>query len=145
MKPYQTLVISIFGLIWLVNGCKPKEALRPLSLGEAIVQQVDNTFAGTDIGYAFMMMTDGKVAAQTSGGLKSRSIEAQGALPFTVNDRMATGSSTKTITALAFMKLAAQKGIKPTDKIINYLPPSWQKGQNIDLITFADLMTHTRD
>jgi CubicO group peptidase (beta-lactamase class C family) len=135
-------LIAFFVLFYLVQGCKTPD-VKPTSLGEAMVQQADKTFAGTDIGYAFMMMQNGQVVAQTSGGLKSRAIENQGALPFTIDTKMSTGSSTKTITALAFMKLAAQKGIKPSDKIIDYLPPQWRKGQNIDLITFANLMTHT--
>jgi Beta-lactamase len=129
-------------LFYLIEGCKTPD-VKPTTLGEAMVQQADKTFGGTDIGYAFMMMQNGQVIAQTSGGLKSRGIENQGALPFTFDTKMSTGSSTKTITALAFMKLAAQKGIKPSDKIIDYLPPQWRKGQNIDLITFANLMTHT--
>lgn len=123
-------------------ACNRITEVQPANLGEAMARQVDKTFAGTDIGYAFMLMQNGQVIAQTSGGLKSRAIENQGALPFTIDTKMLTGSSTKTITALAFMKLTTQKNIKFTDKIIDYLPPTWRRGPNIDLITFGDLMTH---
>jgi CubicO group peptidase (beta-lactamase class C family) len=138
----KNILLPVFSLIFVFLCCNP-DRLKPSNAGQLMAKEIDKTFKDTDIGYAFMMMQEGKVIAQTSGGLKSKSFEDQGALPFTIDTKMGTGSSTKTITALAFMKLCTQKNIKPSDKIIDFLPPQWQKGKNLDLVTFADLMTHS--
>jgi CubicO group peptidase (beta-lactamase class C family) len=49
---------------------------------------------------------------------------------------------TKTLTAMAFLKLAQQKGLHTTDRIAKYLPPAWVQGAGINQITFGDLLTH---
>jgi CubicO group peptidase (beta-lactamase class C family) len=69
-------------------------------------------------------------------------VDAEGEKPYTIDTKMHIASMSKTIAAMAFVRLAAQKGIKTSDKIGPYLPPSWPKGENIDQITFRDLLNH---
>ena len=47
------------------------------------------------------------------------------------------------MTAIAMTKLLNVKNIPFSTPIIKYLPDYWAKGPNINLITFANLMTHT--
>jgi CubicO group peptidase (beta-lactamase class C family) len=57
--------------------------------------------------------------------------------------RMHVASCSKLITAMAMTKLLNDKQIASDTSILNYLPNYWAKGQNVDLITFRHLMTHT--
>jgi CubicO group peptidase (beta-lactamase class C family) len=57
--------------------------------------------------------------------------------------RMHVASVSKFLTAVAMVKTLDSKGISYDAKIINYLPAYWSKGNNINQITFRQLMTHT--
>src|SRR5262249_49968928 len=52
-------------------------------------------------------------------------------------------SVTKTMTAVAALKLLAAKNVSVTSTIAAYLPQSWSLGQGVSAITFAQLLTHT--
>lgn len=57
--------------------------------------------------------------------------------------RMHVASVSKFLTAVGLVKALDSKGIPYDAKIINYLPSYWSKGNNIDKITFRNLLTHT--
>jgi CubicO group peptidase (beta-lactamase class C family) len=57
--------------------------------------------------------------------------------------QMHIASCSKLMTAIAMTKLLNEKHIPYDTPIIKYLPSYWAKGPNINLITFANLMTHT--
>lgn len=103
---------------------------------------LDDSLRGRNIGYGFVIFENDVLKASGQGGLKSRAVDAEGEKPFTIDTKMHIASMSKTIAAMAFVQLAAQKGLKTTDKIAPYLPPSWPKGDNIDQITFRDLFNH---
>lgn len=113
-----------------------------LSLTDAFAQALTSLLQNRDIGYGFTIYENNELKASGAGGLKSRSVDAEGQKPYTIDTKMHIASMSKTITAMAFTQLAAQKGIRTTDKISSYLPPSWTKGPNIDQITFYDLFNH---
>ncbi len=56
---------------------------------------------------------------------------------------MHIASCSKLMTAIAMTKLLNVKNIPFSTPIIKYLPDYWAKGPNINLITFANLMTRT--
>jgi Beta-lactamase len=56
--------------------------------------------------------------------------------------RMHIASCSKTITAIALTKLLNQRDMPYDAPIYPWLPQYWQQGDNVKLITFADLMTH---
>ncbi|GAB3173202.1 serine hydrolase domain-containing protein [Telluribacter humicola] len=103
---------------------------------------LDDSLKDRDFGYSYAIFEKGEMVTSGGGGFQSRSVESAGAIPFTVDTKMHVASMTKTLTAMAFLKLATEKGIKPTDYIIDYLPSAWHRGTNIDKITFHDLLTH---
>jgi CubicO group peptidase (beta-lactamase class C family) len=67
---------------------------------------------------------------------------SDGSLGWNTDRPMHIASVSKLITAIALTKLLDAKGISYDAAIIDYLPTYWQKGQNIDKITFRHLMTH---
>ncbi|WP_247231372.1 serine hydrolase [Telluribacter sp. SYSU D00476] len=103
---------------------------------------LDDSLKGRDFGYSYAIFEKGEMVASGGGGLQSRSVESAGAIPFNVDTKMHVASMTKTLTAMAFLKLAAEKGIKPADPISKYLPDGWQQGLNLEKVTFHDLLTH---
>ncbi|GAB2797655.1 hypothetical protein GCM10027275_48960 [Rhabdobacter roseus] len=107
-----------------------------------LAQVLTDSLRGRDFGYSFAIYEKGTLVASSGGGFQSRAVEAAGAIPATIDSKMQIASMTKTITAMAFFRLAAQKNIKATDPILNYLPPTWPKGPNLNRITFRDLLTH---
>jgi CubicO group peptidase (beta-lactamase class C family) len=62
---------------------------------------------------------------------------------WTQDTRMHVASVSKFLTAVAMVKTLDSKGISYDAKIIDYLPTYWSKGNNINKITFRQLMTHT--
>jgi CubicO group peptidase (beta-lactamase class C family) len=63
-------------------------------------------------------------------------------LGWTGNTRMHIASVSKLLTAIGLVKLLDSKGISYDAKIHTYLPAYWQKGNNIDQITFRHLLIH---
>jgi CubicO group peptidase (beta-lactamase class C family) len=62
---------------------------------------------------------------------------------WTQDTRMHVASVSKFLTAVAMVRTLDSKGISYDAKIIDYLPTYWSKGNNINKITFRQLMTHT--
>lgn len=112
------------------------------TLTDLFAQTLTSLLQNRDIGYGFVIYENNELKASGSGGLKSRSVDATGEKPYTIDTKMHIASMSKTLAAMAFTQLAAQKGIRTTDKISPYLPPSWVKGPLVDQITFYDLFNH---
>jgi CubicO group peptidase (beta-lactamase class C family) len=116
--------------------------LTQLNLTDAFAQTLTGLLQNRDIGYGFVIYENNEMKTSGAGGLKSRTVDSEGEKPYTIDTKMHIASMSKTIAAMAFAQLAAQRGIRTTDRISPYLPPSWTKGPNIDQITFYDLFNH---
>ncbi|KAA6439992.1 beta-lactamase family protein [Dyadobacter flavalbus] len=121
---------------------KPVEFATEADYTKRLVKTLKDSLTNRGFGYSFIVSRKNEIVGYATEGLQSRAIEAFGEKPVTLNTKMQIASMTKTLTAVAFLKLASEKGVKTTDKIIRYLPPKWAKGENIDEITFRDLLTH---
>ncbi len=113
-----------------------------LSVADLFGLELDDLLRGKNVGYGYVVYENNTLKTSGQGGLKSRSVDAEGEKPYTIDTKMHIASMSKTIVAMAFTQVMAQKGIKTTDKIAAYLPPSWPKGDNIDRITFRELLNH---
>ncbi len=148
MKARSTpgLWLMLVGLL-LLDGCKrgqepdPTPAASP-TLATLYAQTLTDGLQDRDLGYGFVIYDKATMVASGAGGFKSRLVDREGQQPYTIDTKMHIASMSKTIAAMAFAQVAAQKGIRTTDRIAPYLPPSWAKGPNIDQITFRDLLTH---
>jgi CubicO group peptidase (beta-lactamase class C family) len=67
---------------------------------------------------------------------------ADGSLTWQNAQSMHIASLSKLITAMAAVKLLAEKKISHNARIVDYLPAHWAVGPNVDQITFANLLTH---
>ncbi len=66
-----------------------------------------------------------------------------GSTGWTGDRAMHVASVSKFLTALGMVKTLDAKGISYDAKIAPYLPTSWAKGNNIEKISFRNLLTHT--
>ncbi len=119
----------------------PTSTSQP-TLVDAFAQTLTGLLQNRNFGYGFAIYENSDLKASGAGGLRSRATDPEGERPYTIDTKMHIASMSKTIAAMAFTQLAAQKGIKTTNKIAPYLPPSWPKGENIEQITFGDLFNH---
>lgn len=145
MKALFTSISIFCAALVLVVGCKKDKDPVPVPEDPAkrFVQILDDSLKGRGFGYSFAVYKKNEMLGSGSGGLQATTVEADKDFPVTLDSKMQIASMTKTITAASFLTLAQEKGIKTTDKIIDYLPKTWTKGPNIDLITFKELLTHT--
>ncbi|REA63289.1 serine hydrolase [Dyadobacter luteus] len=107
-----------------------------------LVQTLNDSLKGKGFGYSFIVTRKAEIVGEGFGGFQARSIEQGGERLVSLDSKMQVASMTKTITSVAFLKLAEEKGIPINTPIITYLPPSWTKGINTDRITFGDLLKH---
>ncbi|QIP14798.1 beta-lactamase family protein [Spirosoma aureum] len=147
MRVYYLLprvFISMILIVLVAYGCKRNAdpVPTPVLLTDLFARTLTDSLQNRNLGYGFVIYEGNEFKASGNGGLKSRTVDAQGEKPYSIDTKMHIASMSKTITAMAFTQLAAQKGIKTTDKIGKYLPQSWPKGENIDQITFRELFNH---
>ena len=102
-------------------------------------------------GYALELRQDGaQIASQAWGYAINGSAEGQRVWPPVVlpsldwgtGIRMHIASCSKMITAIALTKLLNQRDMPYDAPVYPWLPQYWHQGDNVKLITFADLMTH---
>ncbi len=137
---FAFLLVLTSGGIYSCGEAEPDPSTQPLP--EVFAQKMEDTLKDRGIGYAFAIYEGTQLMAKGSGGFQSRSNDPEGQKDFTPDTKMHIASMTKTLSAMAFLKTANQKGVKTTDLIAPYLPPTWQLGAGISQITFGDLLTH---
>ena len=105
------------------------------------VQGLHTALASNTAGYTMELREHGQtIASMQSGGAH---LPTDGAEAWTDTVPMHVASCSKLVTAMAMTRTLAAHNMSPDTPIVSYLPTYWQKGQNIDKITFRMLMTHT--
>jgi CubicO group peptidase (beta-lactamase class C family) len=92
------------------------------------------------VGYVMRLRQHGQPIASAQGGWAK--MPSDGAESWAQTVRMQIASCSKLITAIAMRRMLAAHNLPQSTKIIDYLPTYWEKGQNVDEITFVELMTH---
>jgi CubicO group peptidase (beta-lactamase class C family) len=105
-------------------------------------QNIDTTINQQAVGYAYIILNNGLLVASNAYG-KARTASNPPQTAMTLDARSNAASVTKTMTAVAALKLLAAKNVSVTSTIAAYLPQSWSLGQGVSAITFAQLLTHT--
>jgi CubicO group peptidase (beta-lactamase class C family) len=105
-------------------------------------QNLDAAINQQAVGYAYLIMNHGLLVASNAFGKARKAADAP-ETSMSLDIRSNVASVTKTMTAVAALKLLAAKNISVTSKIGPYLPKSWTLGSGVAAITFAELLTHT--
>jgi len=103
---------------------------------------IDKAINQHAVGYTYLILDHGLVVAQKTFGLAHTDADPP-AVAFSSAYRMNIASVTKTLTAVAALKLLAARHMSIDTPIYSYLPRSWILGQNVKTITFRALLTHT--
>ncbi len=94
------------------------------------------------VGYAYAITQNRRLHRKGSGGF-ARTATDPPRTPQSPFREMYIASISKTITAVAVLKALDEVDLSVDDKIVEYLPPTWTLGPNVEPISFASLLRHT--
>lgn len=103
-------------------------------------QNIRTAFDGVTVGYSYAINQKGKLARADGRG-QARTA-ADGATSQSQFKRMNIASLTKTMTAVAVLKLLDERKVSVDSSIAPWLPADWTRGPGIDALTFRQLLTH---
>jgi len=121
------------------------DAQADVATMEASIQQ---QMTGNAFGWQFAIAQGGKLAKANKGGKALSAVDAPGgkaAVPMQPTMKMEIASATKTITAIATMKLLRLNNLTIESSIDPYLPPDWKRGPGFasKSVRFRHLLSHT--
>jgi len=114
-------------------------------------QDIRDRFDPKTVGYAYAVNRDGSLQRQGAGGELSQDGTFNGLARTSVDapetqqapdKELHIASVSKTITAVAVLKLLQDTGVGIDNTVGPYLPPEWELGDGVGAITFRELMTH---
>ncbi len=121
----------IFGAI-----CKDGECIDY----DLFTKNIEDDLDGKVVKYAYFIR--GGLASFKGASGPKRTQSDPPAEVFKTTDKFNPASVTKTITATALLRAMEQNKVAISDKIGNYLPSSWNVPQNVQNITFEDVLAH---
>lgn len=133
-----TLALSFAGCKTEINQKAPPKGLDVSRLEQGIA----TTFNGNVVGYGWSIYRNGELLSSGGNGFARGQGETE-PTPYTANTIGTVFSTSKTITAAAFVDNMAAWGISLDDSIFNYLPKDWRKHESLRPITFKHLLRHT--
>jgi CubicO group peptidase (beta-lactamase class C family) len=103
---------------------------------------------GNAVGWAFVINQNGQEAAADADGTAitpgdlDRDGDVIGTRDFTPDTRINVASVSKTITAVAVLRLLGALGLGIETPIAPFLPDGWFQGRDVDRLRFRHLLTH---
>lgn len=107
---------------------------------DVFAQAIHNSLKDSVNGYVMQLTRNGAVISNLKWNWAQTPADAS--VNWDFNTRMHVASVSKYLTALGMMKALNLAQLSYDTKIIDYLPASWVKGNNINQITFRQLLTH---
>jgi len=142
----QLIIIILFVSF---TSCEVEDSLNDLQTNtpvfniDAFEQNLINYVeAGGDtpIGWAYTISQKGNLKKSDAFGKARTSVD--GEMDFTENKEINVASVTKFYTAIAVMQLLEANNLTIEDKIADWIPNSWNKGQGVNNLSFKDLLKH---
>jgi CubicO group peptidase (beta-lactamase class C family) len=140
-----------------VPSAAPDDDLEPQADAVKLAASIQSQLTGRAFGWQFAVSQDGKfVQASTAGtsGFALSTADAGGSpVAMTPTTKMDIASATKTVTAIATMKLLRANDLTIESRVAPYLPASWKRGAGFEKagsgrpqpkpIRFRHLLAHT--
>jgi len=147
MKQIKTILLAATAALLFagVAGCK-KDTLKSNDKTfniEKFKQNLKVQLGTSIVGYSVVISKDGQFADSIQYGNATASSFSSASTPMTMNTYINIASVTKTLTAIAAIKMLNEKGILIDSKIEEYLPAYWNATTAVENITFKELLTHT--
>ena len=118
--------------------CKGEECFSVSEFTQRMQQGLD----GQVVGYALTVSANGLLHSEVGYGQRRTEADPP-QKPFTTKDRINVASLNKTVTAVAVFRALAAKNFDLNTSIKQFLPSDWTLGQNVDAVTFRELLAHT--
>ena len=142
--------LIIFCVVLLVfTSCSKDEEPVPevLPKGNPVGPLPDDPFAATletrlrgrVMGYAYVVMRDGNVIYNGSGGMARN--ERDGNLEMTTETPMHVASISKFLTTVGALKVMDKYEIPPSASVEDFLPPDWNQGPGIENLSLIELLS----
>lgn len=107
---------------------------------ERFADELRSRLDGKAKGWSFAITADRTLAAEDAGG--DARTPNDGELEMTPTRRVNIASVSKTITAVAVLKLLDDAGLDTNDRIWPFLPEDWILGPGVTELRFRDLLGH---
>lgn len=115
--------------------------MLPAAVAANIAKRINTNMSGKSVGFAVTVMMPGGATASTTGGM-ARSAPDANPRAWTDNDRINIASVSKTVTAAAIVRAAANKSVSLDTKAYELLPADWTYSAAFKTITVRELLTH---
>ncbi len=116
--------------------------ISPQAVADRIADRLERLLLGKAMGFSVTVMMPGGEFASGNGGRARAAIDAP-MREWTANDRISVASVSKSITAAAVLRLAAQRGISLDTAAWTLLPTDWFYSPSFKTITVRELLAHT--
>lgn len=104
-------------------------------------KNLKESFEGKTVGFSFAIAQNGKIVKYDKGGLARKDIDMP-ETDYLVTTRQATGSCTKTISALALLRALEAKGLNEDAYVADLLPTKWNINPANKKIKVSHLLAH---
>ena len=136
---FNSFLIALVLLTFFSCNDTPIDTGEPQFNIELFEQNIIDGITGQVPGYAYVINQNQTLYSKGAEGFANEASAA----PFTVDLRMHVASISKVITATAVLKiLASRPDVGVDSTIAPYLPNHWVLGQNVENLTFRNLLTH---
>ncbi len=108
---------------------------------ERLADLLEERLNGKCVGWQFAIFKNAQLAVERAGG-KARNAADEPARSMSTSDRLEIASCSKTINAIATLKVLEEKRLSIDTSIGPYVPKSWPKHASIDGVTFRQLLSH---
>jgi CubicO group peptidase (beta-lactamase class C family) len=116
--------------------------IAPQVVANRIADLLEGSLGGKAVGVSVTLMMPGGEFASGNWGKARASVDSP-ARDWTANDRISVASVSKTITAAAVVRLAAQRGVSLDTAAWTLLPTDWFYSPSFKTITVRELLAHT--
>jgi len=105
-------------------------------------QNIQNALDGNATGYAYSITRNGQLYTEGAGGWAVVGDGAQPGIEQSPSRRMTIASISKTITAVAALRIMEEHDVSLEEPFVNYLPGNWDIHASLNDVTIKDLLQH---
>lgn len=138
--PQLWVILSLFILIASCSD-DPLSGDQPFRKAEQIAERLQEQLDGKVMGYSLAISHEGTILVERSGGMARN--ESDQAREFRTEDKLHIGQTSQFITAVAVLRFLRDNQMSVDDSIADFLPDWWERGDNLNQVTFRNLLDHT--
>lgn len=144
-KRYSSLLLTI--LLTVLSACttddesvapNPQPPIEEEISTDPLAIQLDARLNDQVMGYAYVILRDGEVAFEGTGGLASNATDGERTM--STEYPMHIASVSKWVTTLTTLSILEENDISSNTSVAPYFPADWTLGPGIESLTFMDLL-----